>query len=211
MIHVIVVDDHHLIRRGLKQYIERIGDIEVVAEAATGEELLHFSALKSCDVILLDIGLPDKNGIELLKEIKNYYPDMHILVLSMHPEERYALRALENGACGYITKGSSPEELERAIRKVATGGTYISEALAEKFASGVIEKQTAQPHSMLSDREFLILTRLGNGEAVKSIAWSLNISVSTVHTYKQRIMEKLKLKHNADLIHYVDTHNLDES
>ena len=211
MIRVIVVDDHHLIRRGLMQYIERTDDIEVIAEATNGEELLHLEALKSCDVILLDIGLPDKNGIELIKEIKNYYSDMHILILSMHPEERYAVRALENGASGYITKGSTPEELEKAIRKVAAGDRYISEALAERFASELLEKQTTLPHSRLSDREFLILTRLGSGDAVKSIAGSLNISVSTVHTYKQRIMEKLKLKNNADLIHYVDTHNLDES
>ncbi len=210
MIHVIVVDDHHLIRRGLKQYIERIDDIEIVAEARTGEELLQLVALKTCDVILLDIGLPDKNGIELLKEIKHSYSGMHILILSMHPEERYAVRALENGASGYITKGSSPEELERAIRKVAAGGRYISEALAERFAAGLLEKQAALPHSRLSDREFLILTKLGSGDAVKSIAGSLNISVSTVHTYKQRIMEKLKLKNNTDLIHYVDTYNLDE-
>lgn len=210
MIKVIIVDDHYLIRRGLRQYIERFDDIEVVAEAANGEELLSLSVLKTVDVILLDIGLPDKNGIELLKEIKISYSNIQILVLSMHSEERFAIRALENGAAGYITKGSSQEELEKAIRKVSTGGRYISDTLAERFADGLLEKQEGLPHSRLSDREFLILTRLGSGDAVKSIAGSLNISVSTVHTYKQRILEKLKLKNNTDLIRYVYTHNLDD-
>lgn len=210
VIRVIVVDDHYLIRRGLKHYIELLKDIEFVAEAGTGAELLQLCSYKTCDVVLLDLELPDKNGIEVVKEVKKIYPGVQVLMLSMHPEERYAKRALESGASGYITKGSSPEELEKAIRKAAAGGRYISEAMAEELASEIVDKQEVLPHKRLSDREFFVLVRLGRGDSVKNIGSSLHISVSTVHTYKQRVMEKLKFGNTAELIHYVYRHNLIE-
>jgi DNA-binding NarL/FixJ family response regulator len=208
VIRVIIADDHHLIRSGFKQYIARIDDMEVVAEAETGEQLMQILVRTSCDVVLLDISLPDKHGIDVLKELKSYFPSIVVLILSMHPEERYAKRALENGAAGYITKGSSPDELQRAIRKVVSGGSYISEALAEELAAEVGEKHAELPHHRLSDREFQILLLLGAGEPVKQIAGSLNLSVSTVHTYKQRIMEKMNFHSSRDLIQYVYTHGL---
>ncbi|MFP4268716.1 MAG: response regulator [Spirochaetaceae bacterium] len=208
MIRVVIVDDHHLIRRGFRQYLERMDDMEYVAEAETAGELLSICESKNFDIIILDIGLPDRSGLEVLRDIKSFYPTISVLILSMHPEERFAKRALENGASGYLTKGSPPEELERAIRKAFNGGIYISDALAEELAAEAGKKHTELPHHRLSDREFQILLRLATGERVKQIAESLRIGVSTVHTYKQRVMEKLGLDTTRDLIHYAYRHEL---
>lgn len=208
MIRVVLVDDHHLIRRGFRQYLERIDDMEYVAEAETAKELMSICDSEICDIIILDIGLPDRNGLEVLKDIKKTHPTIGVLMLSMHPEERFARRALENGASGYLTKGSSPEELERAIRKVFSGGKYISEAMAEKLVAEVGKKHSDLPHNRLSDREFQVLLRVASGERVADIAESLHIGVSTVHTYKQRIMEKLDLDTTGELIHYAYRYEL---
>jgi DNA-binding NarL/FixJ family response regulator len=211
VIRVIIADDHHLIRRGFRQYIERIADMHVTAEAGTGAELLQMCSEERYDIILLDISLPDRHGLEVLKDVKSQCPAAAVLILSMHPEEMYAKRALENGASGYITKGSSPEDLERAIRKVFNGGTYVSETLAEELAVEIGEGRAEPLHQRLSDREFQVLVLLGSGWRAKDIADSLHLSLSTVHTYKQRIMEKLSLHSTAELFQYVYSHDLLDS
>ena len=208
MIRIVIADDHHLIRRGFRQYIDRIEDMEYVAEAETGEGLLSICESEICDIIILDIGLPDRNGLEVLNDIKNSHPTIAVLMLSMHPEERFAKRALENGASGYLTQGSSPEDLEKAIRKAFSGGVYISETLAEEFAAEVGKKHSDLPHHRLSQREFQVLLRLAAGERVSDIAEALHVGVSTVHTYKQRIMEKLGLNTTRELVHYTYRHEL---
>jgi len=210
MIRIVIADDHHLIRRGFSQYLQRTHDMEMVGEAETGEYLLQLCRQLSFDILLLDIGLPDRNGLEVLKDLKNLRPDVKTLVISMHPEERYAKRALESGAMGYISKGSDPDELERAIKKVARGERYIPPGLADVLASEIGAPHATLPHERLSDREYQILISLGSGQSVKHIASAFNISNSTVYTYKDRIEKKLHLKSNADLFQYVLNHNLIE-
>ena len=210
MIRIVIADDHHLIRRGFSQYLQRTHDMEMVGEAETGEYLLQLCRQLSFDILLLDIGLPDRNGLEVLKDLKNLRPDVKTLVISMHPEERYAKRALESGAMGYISKGSDPDELERAIKKVARGERYIPPGLADVLASEIGAPHGTLPHERLSDREYQILIGLGSGQSVKHIASAFNISNSTVYTYKDRIEKKLHLKSNADLFQYVLNHNLIE-
>ncbi|MDZ7794217.1 MAG: response regulator transcription factor [Spirochaetia bacterium] len=211
MIRIVIADDHHLIRRGFRQYIDRIEDMEYVAEAETAGELLSICESVTCDIIILDIGLPDRNGLEVLNDIKNSHPTIGVLILSMHSEERFAKRALENGASGYLTKGSSPEDLERAIRKAFSGGKYISDTLAEELASEVGKTHPDLPHHRLSHREFQVLLHLADGERVSDIAEALHVGVSTVHTYKQRIMEKLGLNTIGELIHYAYRYKLFDS
>ncbi len=210
MITVIIADDHDLIRDGFKKLLDRESDITMAGEAKSAAEL--FGALENGrpDVVVLDISLPDKNGIDVLKEMKVQHPDIRILVLSMHPEERYAVRALRNGAAGYITKGSASEELIKAVRKVALGGRYISDILAEELAFAFSDENDKQPHEKLSDREYQILLLLGGGKSVQQIADSLSLSINTVNTYRRRIMEKTSLHGNSKLIQYVIQHNLIE-
>src|SRR6056297_2193309 len=176
MIRIVIADDHHLIRRGFSQYIERTQDMQMVGEAETGEVLLQLCSQLAFDVLLLDIGLPDRNGLDVLKDLKSLRPDIHTLVISMHPEERYAKRAFESGALGYISKGSSPDELERAINKVARGERYVPPALADVLASEIGAPHGNLPHERLSDREYQILISLGSGITVKEIARKFNIS-----------------------------------
>ena len=203
MIKVCITDDHELIREGFKKLIAREKDISIIGEAESGAETIEILAANQCDVVVLDINLPDKNGLEVLKDVKTRFPNIQILVLSMYPEERYAGRALKNGAAGYITKDSAPKEMIAAIRKIQRGGQYISEALAEQLASSYKGKWNAAPHENLSDREFEILLRLGKGKSVKDISEELNLSGNTVNTYKRRIFEKMGLKSKAELIQYV--------
>ena len=210
MIRIVIADDHHLIRRGFSQYIERTNDMQMVGEAETGEELFQLCRQLAFDILLLDIGLPDRNGLDVLKDLKSLRPDIKTLVISMHPEERYAKRAFESGAMGYISKGSGPDELERAIKKVARGEYYIPPALAEVVASEIGTPHANLPHERLSDREYQILINLGAGRTVKEIAQVFNISNSTVYTYKDRIEKKLRLNSTAELFQYVLSHNLIE-
>lgn len=210
MIKVCITDDHELIREGFKKLIAREKDISIIGEAESGAETIEILAANQCDVVVLDINLPDKNGLEVLKDVKTRFPNIQILVLSMYPEERYAGRALKNGAAGYITKDSAPKEMIAAIRKIQRGGQYISEALAEQLASSYKGKWNAAPHENLSDREFEILLRLGRGKSVKDISEELNLSGNTVNTYKRRIFEKMGLKSKAELIQYVLRQDLTE-
>ncbi|HWR90141.1 MAG TPA: response regulator transcription factor [Dissulfurispiraceae bacterium] len=208
MIRVLVADDHTIVRKGLKQLISEHPDMEVTGEARNGPEALSEVMEKDYDMVLLDLSMPGRGGIETIKELKALRPKLSILVLTMHPEEEYAIRALKAGASGYLTKESAPEELITAMRKVAAGSRYISMKLAEELAfafGGDIEKA---PHELLSDREFQIMIMIGSGKTVKDIAAELSLSMQTVSTYRARILTKMKMRNNAELTLYAIRHHL---
>jgi DNA-binding NarL/FixJ family response regulator len=202
MIKVIIVDDHMIVREGLKQIIAETSDIEVVDEASNGYEALGKVVTIECDVLLLDISMPGKSGLDVLKEIKNEAPKLSILILTMHPEEQYALRVLKAGASGYLTKESAPDELIDAIRKVSNGGKYISSSLAEKLAFNLEVDTGRPPHETLSDREFEVMCLISSGKTVTEIADEIALSVKTISTYRARILEKMRMKTNAELTYY---------
>ena len=202
MIKVIIVDDHLIVREGLKQIISDTSDISVVAEASNGQEAINKIRNNDCDVLLLDISMPGRSGLEILKEIKSELPKLSILILTMHPEEQYAVRVLRAGASGYLTKESAPDELIEAIRKVSDGGKYISSTLAEKLAFN-LEVDTGKPfHQTLSDREFEVMCMISSGKTVTEIADEMSLSVKTISTYRTRILDKMRMKTNAELTYY---------
>jgi len=203
MIKILIVDDHPLIREGLKKILQTEMDFVVVGELAKGSEVQEFIKNKTCDLIILDINLPGRNGLDVLKDVKALRPDISVLMLSILPEEQFAVRAIRAGAAGYITKDGAPEELIRAIRKIASGRRYVSEQLAENLALDISFKSDKLLHERLSDREFQILLLIGSGKSTKEIARLLLISQSTVNTYRSRIFEKMALKTTGQLIHYV--------
>jgi two-component system invasion response regulator UvrY len=208
MIKILIADDHLIVREGLKQILSETPDIRVMAEASDGMEVLKKARSADCDVIILDISMPLKNGLEVLKDLKNERPEAAILVLSIHPEERFALRVLKSGASGYLTKSSAAEELVQAIRDVAHGKRYITKSLAEKLAFGLIEDRDSPLHEQLSEREYQVMIRIGQGKSLKFIAEELFISLKTVSTYRTRIMEKMKMTTNAEIIRYCIEHKL---
>lgn len=208
MIQVVIADDHELIRDGFRKLLSKERDIELVGEAADGAELLYLLEKTSHDVIILDISLPDMNGIEVLKNLKQSYPDSRVLILSMHPEERYAQRVLKSGAAGYISKASVSDELIRAIRKVHGGGRYISEKTAEQIADGIGRQKTEKPHERLSDREFEIFLHIGEGKSIHEITELLNLSINTVNTYRRRLLNKMGLHSNTEIVQYIYRHKL---
>jgi DNA-binding NarL/FixJ family response regulator len=212
MIKVVIADDHDLIRDGFKKLVGGEPDITVIGEARSAEELSQLLREFVPDVLVLDIGLPDENGLEVLKDIKSAgtHPDMSVLILSMHPEGRYARRALAAGAAGYMTKDTASEELIPAIRKVRSRGRYISEALAEELAAELGGSSDAPPHTKLSDREYELLLLIGEGKSIREISEELALSVNTVNSYRSRLMQKMGLQSNAEIIHYVLRHNLVE-
>ncbi len=208
MIRVLITDDHPLVREGLIKILLNESDMEVAGEARTAPEMLDLLRHHGVDVLVLDISLPGKSGLDVLKELRAEHPKLPILILSMHPEDRFALRVLKTGAAGYVTKESAPEELVKAIRKVYQGGKYVSATLAEKLAVG-IEEDTGKPlHESLSDREYEILQMIATGKKTGEIARELSLSVRTVNTYRTRIFEKMHMKTNAQLIHYALEHRL---
>lgn len=202
MINIIVTDDHALIREGLKRLIEQRMDMRVTAECTTASEV--FDALKKadCDVLVLDINLPDKNGLDLLKELRETYKHLKILILSMHPERMYAMRAIRLGAAGYLTKSTATTELIKAIDRIWKGGRYVSETVADYLAIEVGSPQTEYPHEKLSDREFQVLLLIGSGEAPQDMTKTLSVSLSTINTYRQRILQKMNMSSNQQLIRY---------
>jgi len=210
MIQVLIADDHSLIREGFKKIIARESDITVVGEAANSAEVMNFLEKQSCDIVVLDITMPGKNGLDILSDIRLRYPDLNVLILSMHAEEHYALRALKNGARGYLTKESAPDELIKAIRKIHDGRMYISQEVAEQLAYNIGGKSEKMPHDDLSDREFQVLQLLAKGKTISEIGEMLAISASTVSTYRQRILEKLNLKNTSELILYAVRNRLIE-
>ncbi len=203
LIKVLVVDDHAVVREGLKHIIERAEDMQAVGEASNAAEAIAFLRHTVADLVLLDIGLPGKTGVELLRHIRSEFPRVATLVLSSYPEDQYALRMLKQGAAGYLTKESAPELLLTAIRKVAGGGKYVSAALAERLleeVSGGASSQAA--HAALSDREFEIFKLIAAGRSLTEIAESLHVSIKTVSTHRARIIEKTGFKNNADFTRY---------
>jgi len=203
MIRVLVADDHPVVRVGLREVLTQQRDIAVLGEAGTGAEVLKLVAQKAWDVIVLDVTLPDRSGLDVLKEIKRERPKLPILILSAYPEEEYAVRALRAGAAGYVTKKASPEELVRAVRRLAQGLRYMSPAAAEELIGALGNGLDQAPHERLSDREYQVLCLLGSGKSVGQIAQELERSVKTISTYRARILEKMEMQSNAQLVHYV--------
>lgn len=201
-IKVMIVDDHAIFREGLKQIIADTKDIVVVSEADCGRAAIGVLRQHDCDVMLLDISLPDRSGIEILKQAKKELPKIAVLMLSMHREELYAVRSIKAGASGYLNKQSAPAELMNAIRQVAGGKKYISPTLAQELASYVSDEKHAMPHEALSDREYQTLTMIASGKTVSDIADELALSVKTISMYRSRVLTKMKLRHNAELTHY---------
>ena len=202
MIRILVGDDHVVVRRGLQQILGDEPDMSVVGEAHNAQEVLALVRKQDWDLVVLDISMPGRSGLDIIEELKHERPKLPVLILSMHPEDRYAVRALRVGAAGYLTKESVPEELVKAIRKVVTGGRYVSSSLAEKLAC-VLSTDTGGPvYETLSNREYQVLCMIGSGKSVGAIAAELSLSVKTISTYRARILEKMALKNNAELIHY---------
>jgi DNA-binding NarL/FixJ family response regulator len=210
MIRLAIADDHAIVRRGMRQVVAEGGDIEVVGEAADYGELTALLRERECDVLLLDIAMPGKNGIEILKAVRVRHPKLRVLVLSMYPEDQYALRALKAGASGYLTKSSAPEKLLDAIRQVAAGRRYITPQFAEALAASIAEPGDRAPHELLSDREFQTLRLIASGRKLSEVAAELALSPKTVSVYRARVLEKLKLRTNAELTRYAVENRLIE-
>jgi two-component system invasion response regulator UvrY len=202
MIKVVVVDDHAVVREGLKRIISENSGMTVSGEAADGHEALQVIKKDPCDVVLLDITMPNKSGLDVLKELHAESPRLPVLVLSMHPEDQYAVRVLRAGAAGYVTKESAPAKLVQAIRKVVRGGKYVSPALAERLVYDLGSETDKAPHEILSDREYQVLCMIASGKTVTNIAEELVLSVKTISTYRVRILEKLKMNNNAEITRY---------
>lgn len=210
MIRTLVVDDHSMVRSGLIKILKEESDIEVLAEADGYPQLLNCLKTVFPDIILMDISMPGKNGLEIVKELKQTNPEIKTLVLSMHPEERFSVRAIKAGALGYVSKESAADELVRAIRQVYNGGKYITPIVAEQLANSYELESNKLPHERLSDREFQILRMIASGRKIKEIASELSISPATVATYRARVLEKLQLKSNVDITSYALRNNLVE-
>lgn len=201
-IKVLITDDHAVVRKGLKHIIDETPGMLVADEAASGHEALEKIRKNDFDVVLLDISMQGKSGIDTLKELKLERPGLPVLMLTIYPEEQYALRVLKAGASGYLTKESAPEELVTAIKKVSEGGRYISPSLAEKLAFIIGADTDAEPHESLSDREYQVMCMIASGKTVSMIADEMSLSVKTISTYRTRILEKMGMKNNAELTHY---------
>jgi len=208
MIRVLLADDHAIVRAGLKEILADTGDIEVAGEAANGQEVLARVSAQDFDVAVLDLSMPGRNGIELIKLVKAEKPKLRILVLSMHSEEQYAVRALKAGASGYLSKESAADELVAAIRRIAGGGAYVTPETAERLALGAAPRAEAAAHTLLSDREFQVFRMIARGASVTDIARELSLSVKTISTHKTRILGKMGLANQAELIRYALEHRL---
>ena len=202
MIKVLIADDHAIVRRGLKQILEETPDIVVRGEAANADEVFARLRLGAWDVLVLDINMPGRSGVDVLKEIKRQRAKLPVLILSMHAEEQYAARVLKAGASGYLPKESAPDELVKAIRKVHGGGRYVSPAQAEKLLYLLNQDNGERPHETLSDREYEVLRRIASGRTISQIGVDMKLSVKTVSTYRTRLLEKMRMKTNAELTHY---------
>lgn len=201
-IKLMIVDDHAVVREGIKSIIAGTEDIRIVAEAGNGLDAIRQARQQDCNLILLDIALPDRNGIEVLKQIKSEKPDICVLMFSMYREDQYAIRALKAGASGYLSKQCTASDLLNAIRQVAGGLKYISSQLAQELANSIGNEHEDAPHKSLSDREFQTLTMIASGKSVSDIAKDLSLSVKTISEYRARILLKMKLRHNAELTRY---------
>jgi two-component system, NarL family, invasion response regulator UvrY len=201
-INVLIADDHAIVRSGLKQILEETPDIVVAGEAANGREVLEKLHALQWDVLVLDITMPGRSGLDILKDIKQINPGLPVLILSMHAEEQFATRMIKAGASGYLNKESAPDELVKAIRKVYSGGRYVSAAQSERMVAEIAGDTGKLPHELLSDREYEILCLFASGKTATQVAHQLSISVKTVSTYRARILEKMRMSNNAELTHY---------
>ena len=199
---ILICDDHKIVREGLRQILGQISGITLIGEAANGDEAIGLLKKDDYNILLLDISLPDKNGLEVLHAVKEKWPSINVLMLSMLPQEQYAIRALKLGASGYLTKDTASEELLLAVKKVSEGGKYISTSLAEGLAFNLEKENYTMKHDLLSSREFEILIKISNGKSLQEIGNELFISVKTVSTYRSRIMEKMELSRNTELTRY---------
>ncbi len=208
MIRILVADDHSVVREGIKQILAGLADMTVEDEAESGQEVLLKMTAKDFDLVLLDISMPGKSGLEVLEEIKVMKPRVPVLILSMHPEEQYAVRMLRAGASGYLTKASAPQELISAIRKVSRGGKYVTVSLAEKLAFELDAGAEKPRHERLSNREYQVMLMLASGLSVSEVAEELCLSAKTISTYRTRILDKMDMKKNAELTLYAVKNNL---
>jgi two-component system, NarL family, invasion response regulator UvrY len=205
---ILIADDHAVVREGVKRILTAVDTGVVVGEASNGQELLAKATAETWDVVLLDISMPGRNGLDVLRQLKSTCPLLPVLIFSMHPEQQYAMRAFKSGAAGYLTKESIPEELVTAIHKVMQGGRYVSPAMAAYLVDEVARPADAPAHSLLSDRELQVLCLLASGKTVTQIAIELSLSVKTVSTHRSRLLEKMRLKTTAELIRYAIWHRL---
>ena len=210
MINILIVDDHLIVREGLKRIINDTPDIKTVAEASSGTEAMNLIWKNKYDLILLDISMPGQNGLQTLKLIKKHDKTIPVLMLSMHSEEQYAMRSIKAGASGYMTKDTASSQLVTAIRKINNGRKFISSEVAELLTTDIFHNDEKEPHEHLSDREFEILKMIASGMTIKYIAEELSISPKTVSTYRSRILDKLNMRNNSDLIHYVIDYKLSD-
>jgi DNA-binding NarL/FixJ family response regulator len=211
MIRIVIADDHAIVREGLKRIVDEVADFRVAGEASDAGEVMQRVRELDFDVLLLDLSMPGRSGMELIKLAKTEKPALRILVLSMHEEKQYAGRAIKSGASGYLTKDSAPEKLEAAIRKIAGGGAYISAEVAEQLALGAMPGAQAEPHTTLSDREFEVFRLLVAGTSVTEIGAKLHLSVKTVSTHKANLMQKLGVRNQSDLVRYAMAHGLGDA
>ena len=202
MIRVLIADDHAIVRQGLKQILSETEDLLVAGEADDGAEALLLARQTPWDVYLLDVSMPNRNGIDTLKQLKKEFPRLPVLILSMHPEEHYAVRALKAGAAGYLTKQSAPDQLVTAIRQVAQGRKFVSAAVAAELADAISTTDDKLPHERITDREYQVLKLIAAGKTLTQIAETLNLGVATVSTYRARLLEKMGLRSTAELIRY---------
>ena len=208
MVKVLIADDHAVVREGLKQIVTENPDMAIAGEAGDGHEVLELARTRDCDLVLLDLAMPGKDGLDTLKELKLLRPQLPVLVLSVYPEEQYAVRLLRAGAAGYLTKESAPEELVAAIRKVSKGGRYVSASLAEQLALLLDSGTDRPPHEALSDREFRVMVMLASGKTATEVADTLCLSVKTISTYRSRALVKMNMRNNAEFAFYATKHGL---
>ncbi|MFZ4621123.1 MAG: response regulator [Bacteroidota bacterium] len=208
MIRILIADDHAIVRRGLRQLLEEESDIHIVADVSNASDLMGVLRKEECHVLLLDMTMPQKHGLDILDEVRHEFPELRVLVLSMHPEEHFGIRALKAGASGYLTKDSDPDNIIKAIRKISSGGKFITPNLAELIELQLHHKQTENPHELLSSREFAVFLCLAQGKSSADIANDLSLSIKTVSNYRMRALQKMNLKNNADVITYAHRHEL---
>lgn len=207
-IHVLIADDHAILRQGLRLILSETEDLVVAGEAEDGAEAIALSRQMHWDVFLLDVSMPNRDGIDTLKQLKKEFPRSPVLILSMHPEEQFAVRALKAGASGYLNKQSAPELLVTAIRQVAAGKKYVSPAVAQQLANAISDDNDKSPHERITDRELQVLSLIASGKTLTEVADVLNLGVATVSTYRARLLEKLRLRNTAELIRYGLEHGL---
>jgi DNA-binding NarL/FixJ family response regulator len=208
MIRIVIADDHAIVREGLKRIVSEVSEMRVVGEAGEGGQVMQLVRELDFDILVLDLSMPGRRGMELIKLIRSEKPKLRILVLSMHHELQYAVRAIKSGASGYLTKESAPSQLEQAIRKIAAGGAYVTAEVAEQLALGAMPGSETHPHESLSDREFEVFRMLATGVSVTDIAAQLKLSVKTVSTHKANLMQKMGLQNSSELIRYAIKHGL---